>query len=543
MEVNNFISEFISRQFLPSAPAAGAAAHAAAGPSDTTPPPPPRTKKGGKKVKKSLNSYAQPPRLANDGQEALFANPQGVYIKKEMDLHDEYYSGAPRKAVPNKPGKQPEPPSSSSSSSPSSTKAPPPPVLSSTSSYAAISKPLGKLTSDSLAPPWSSSSPSSSSSSKKPAPQKQSAKQEKYVYATMGGTAMRGATTELADLEAALRALEISTNPTLTSSRRPCACQGLIHEVLQAAPNCLSCGKIVCIQEGLGPCTFCGAPLLAAGDVQDMVRALRDAAGSEKMAINAAQNRRAEVAKTPRPFASGATGSGGASGGAGAGTGASDGGDGSGDEGLRKAQEHRDRLLGYQATSAQRTRVIDQAAEFETPLAAGGLNQWATPSERALQLKSQQKAMRLIEWHAKPAYEKRKMVVAIDLKGRQVVKQMRDIEAPDEGEDEDEDGDGGAVAGRDDSLARGGKGKATEPAGGSGTYSRNPLLKGLIKPVYTPAANGKAGTAAGVDGYANRNFRWRRVQDNLDDNEQVVLDGRLQGRDRREERSDEIPCG
>ena len=366
---------------------------------------------------------------------------------------------------------------------------------------------------------------------------------------------MRGATAELVDLEAALRALEISTNPTLTSSRRPCACQGLSHEVLQAAPNCLSCGKIVCIQEGLGPCTFCGAPLLSAGDVQDMVRALRNAAGSEKMAINAAQNRRPEVAKTPRPFTSGDA-SGGSSGGAGAGVGASNGGSGSGgggDDGLRKAQEHRDRLLSYQATSAQRTRIIDQAADFETPLACGGLNQWATPSERALQLKRQQKAMRQIDWHAKPAYEKRKIVVAIDLKGRKVIKEMRNIEAPNEEEDEDvdedggEEGDGGeaVVAGRDDSIARGGKAKAKEPAaggggGGSGTYSRNPLLKGLIKPVYTPAAKGSA-TSAGE--FANRNFRWRRVQDNLDNNEQVLLDGGLQWRSRDKERSDEIPCG
>ncbi|KAF8250483.1 hypothetical protein K440DRAFT_653613 [Wilcoxina mikolae CBS 423.85] len=469
----------------------------------------PRTQKRGKKGgKPSIHKFAQAPRLANDGQEALFANPQGVYNKKDKDIEDEYYTGPSRKPTP-KSEKQKQPAveaSSSSSSKPTST-----PSLTSTSSYAAVSKPPGKLVSDALAPKMQQQQ------------QKQPPKQEKYIYTTTGGTPMRGATAELTDLESALRALEISTNPTLNTTRRLCPCQGMTHEVLQATPNCLSCGKIICLQEGLGPCTFCQTPLLSSDEVQDMVRSLREEAGREKMAINATLNKRVDVAKTPR---------------------------GDGDQSLQKAKEHRDRLLGFQATSAQRTKIIDQAADFETPTSAGGLNQWATPSERALQLKRQQKTMRMMDWHAKEAYEKRKVVASIDLKGRRVVKEMRTIEAPPEESESEEE-----IVERDDSLGRGGK--QTTTTSERGMYSRNPLLKGLIKPVYTPPGKGKEkmdDALGSVGGYSNLvssvvrtagNEGWRRVQDDLEDNERVILDGGLSGMGTgmQVERGDEVACG
>jgi len=325
---------------------------------------------------------------------------------------------------------------------------------------------------------------------------------------------MRGATAELAEIESALQALEVSTNPTLNNrNRKLCPCQGLTHSVLQAAPNCLACGKIICLKEGLGPCTFCGAPLLSPGEVQDMIRSLREDAGREKMAINASQNKRAEVSKTPRPFSM-APEAGSAI-----------------DESLRNAQEHRDRLLEFQATSAQRTRIIDQAADFDTPLAAGGLNQWASPAERALQLKRQQKQMRLVQWNAKEAYEKQRVVVAIDLSGKKVVRKVQDIAPPSDSEEEEED-----EVEYDHSIARGGKGK--EKAGSGGMYARNPLLKGLIKPVY----EAKAGSRKEMhDALAGRSTGWRRVQDDLTDNERVILDGGVRGIEG--DMGDEIACG
>ena len=41
----------------------------------------------------------------------------------------------------------------------------------------------------------------------------------------------------------------------LLEGRHPCNCNARRHELLY---NCLSCGKVICAQEGAGPCLFCG---------------------------------------------------------------------------------------------------------------------------------------------------------------------------------------------------------------------------------------------------------------------------------------------
>ena len=41
----------------------------------------------------------------------------------------------------------------------------------------------------------------------------------------------------------------------LREGRHPCDCNARRHELLC---NCLSCGKVICAQEGEGPCLFCG---------------------------------------------------------------------------------------------------------------------------------------------------------------------------------------------------------------------------------------------------------------------------------------------
>lgn len=37
--------------------------------------------------------------------------------------------------------------------------------------------------------------------------------------------------------------------------RHPCNCQARVHKLIR---NCISCGRVVCEQEGSGPCMFCG---------------------------------------------------------------------------------------------------------------------------------------------------------------------------------------------------------------------------------------------------------------------------------------------
>lgn len=150
---------------------------------------------------------------------------------------------------------------------------------------------------------------------------------------------------------------------------------------------------------------------------------------------------------------------------------------------------------------------------------------WASPEERALALKKQQKLLREMEWNALPEYEKRRQVVSIDITGRKVFKKMAKIERPPSPED---DGGGVVLAETDGNKGHG------------GAFSRNPLLGGLIKPVYIVDDKGK-----GVELEARRSdkaTRWRKVQDDLDDNEAIILDGGTRG-PTRAGISDEPECG
>lgn len=334
-----------------------------------------------------------------------------------------------------------------------------------------------------------------------------------------GGTPMHGASTALNDLDSAIRALELQTNPILTSTmaadtaKRRCNCQGTRHPLLAAAPNCLNCGKIVCVKEGIGPCTFCGHPILSQGEIQSMVQALKEERGKERMDMNNASQRRAEISKAPRPFAA-VTPSASAS---------------EADSKLAAAQQHRDKLLGYQAQNTQRTRVIDEAADFETP--TSGQSMWSSPVERAAQLKRQQKVLREQEWNAKPEYEKRRMVVSVDLVGGKVVKRMGKLDRPQAGDEVAPDDDGEVEV-----VIR----EQRHGGSGTGAFSRNPLMGSLIRPVWKDGEDSDAGKGkekAQVEGSeeedghrenGNRNA-WRRVQDDNDDNEAWILDGGIYG--------------
>lgn len=126
-----------------------------------------------------------------------------------------------------------------------------------------------------------------------------------------------------------------------------------------------------------------------------------------------------------------------------------------------------------------------------------------------------------MEWNARPEYEKRRQVLSIDLVGGKVVRKMAPVERP--ASPEEEGGavlrtDGGAAALEETSGNRGGGN------GNGGAFSKNPLLGGLIKPVFD--AKGKGAAQEGRKSHATK---WRRVQDDLDDNEGLILDGGVYG--------------
>ncbi|KAJ5894939.1 Zinc finger C2HC5-type [Penicillium taxi] len=293
-------------------------------------------------------------------------------------------------------------------------------------------------------------------------------------------------TNDISDLTAAIAALEVSTNPTLGTGQRQCSCYATIHPLFDPAPNCLNCGKIICSLEGLQPCSFCSTPLLSAEEVQIMIRELRAERGQEKMR---AHNDGAHHDSGPKP-----TGSALAT-----------------PNNLDAAKAHRDRLLQFQAQNARRTKVVDEAADFETPNVASTL--WMSPAQRALALKKQQRIQREMEEAARPEWEKKKTVMSLDIKGGKVrrVYQSSVVEStPDVIEP--------------DPVDVGAEG----PSEGKGhAFSRNPLLAagGLMRPVWrTPEAK----AVDGVD-RAERKQTWRRVQDDNEDNEQWILDGGVRG--------------
>ncbi|KAI1497911.1 putative zinc finger motif, C2HC5-type-domain-containing protein [Biscogniauxia marginata] len=452
-EAVNFISSFNSKRQDPKAATS----------SDVDAIPEPKRASGKKKLA-SLHTPA-PRRVVDVG-----LAPGITYNKK--DVQGDYISrrsspvaGASRGVSPAKPSAQK-----------SATPRPPPSAA-------------GQLISD-LPKPKPRPTPSSRSSTPGP----------KTKVNISGGAAMHGASTALSDLDHAIRALEITTNPTHLSddATRRCNCVAARHPLQTAAPNCLNCGKVICVKEGLSPCTFCGTPLLSSNEVQSMIRELRAEKGREKMAIDRVTHKKAEVSKTPAPFSQPRESV-------------------SAEE--AKALKHRDRLLGFQAQNAQRTTVKDEAADFDVTgaIARTGGNIWASPEERCRELKRQQKILREMEWNARPDYEKRRQVVSIDLVGGKVMRKMATIERPASIEDDEE-------------LPVGSHSVLAETSGNrfgasGGTFSKNPLLGGLIKPVFDAKGKGMP-----LEGRTAGTTWWRRVQDDLDDNEAIILDGSLYGR-------------
>ncbi|KAJ7531020.1 hypothetical protein O6H91_14G029000 [Diphasiastrum complanatum] len=136
----------------------------------------------------------------------------------------------------------------------------------------------------------------------------------------------------------------------------PCNCQARRHKLIN---NCLSCGKIVCEQEGEGPCNFCGTLVLTEGSSY---------AGLEGGVLAISE---AEAA----------------------------------------AQAFKDRLVEYNKNSALRTAVIDDQSDyFETEG-----NSWISDKEKHLLEKKREEV-------EQAELERRKhVIVTIDLLGRKVV--------------------------------------------------------------------------------------------------------------------------
>ena len=135
-----------------------------------------------------------------------------------------------------------------------------------------------------------------------------------------GASVVRAKTKEKGKSLASLDALRSAMRP----GRHPCSCNARRHPLLT---NCLSCGKVICEQEGRGPCLFCG------NDPDDPQASSHLAEGSPE-----------HVAAAER------------------------------------ARQFKERLLDFDRSSAKRTTVIDDQVDYFSNAAADA---WLSQDEKA----------------------------------------------------------------------------------------------------------------------------------------------------------------
>ncbi|XP_023704813.1 activating signal cointegrator 1 [Cryptotermes secundus] len=152
----------------------------------------------------------------------------------------------------------------------------------------------------------------------------------------------------------------------LLKGRHPCDCQASKHKLIN---NCLSCGRIVCEQEGSGPCLFCNN-LVCSREEQQLL-----ASGSKQ-----AEHLLQKLADQKKHGS------------------------------LESAVKQRNRLLEYDRTSEQRTKVIDDESDYFTVNSV-----WLSKAERE---KLQQREEELRARRHASRLDRR---VTLDFAGRQVL--------------------------------------------------------------------------------------------------------------------------
>lgn len=239
----------------------------------------------------------------------------------------------------------------------------------------------------------------------------------------------------MAEIDEALKELELvelgDVRKDGTTARAKCDCMASRHPLLEVAPNCMNCGKIHCLKEGLGPCTFCGTPLLSASE-RDEISSVLFQQKEDIRSSNAPKNPATAKKQKQKAIKYNLSSSGGRK---------------AQEDALkqlaednRKHQETKekeleeaktrlDTLMAFQDSQAERTRIIDNVGDFELPSA--GVNQWASATERALQLKKQQRQM--AKMNERDARKKgKKHVISLGLDGKVREQQMEDDSSDDE---------------------------------------------------------------------------------------------------------------
>ncbi|XP_025078009.1 activating signal cointegrator 1-like isoform X2 [Pomacea canaliculata] len=175
--------------------------------------------------------------------------------------------------------------------------------------------------------------------------------------------------------------------------RTLCECQAAKHKLIN---NCINCGRVVCEQEGAGPCLFCGKLVCTPSDQEVLARGskkseklrqhlMRDA---EKFVPLIQQSGQQVTLLTTTAVHT--------------------------QEGLEKALKHKDKLIEYDRASVRRTRVIDDECDYFTTN-----SQWLSRQDRDTLQKRED------ELHSQRHKSKSRQdrVVTLDFAGRQVIEE------------------------------------------------------------------------------------------------------------------------
>ncbi|CAK6973602.1 activating signal cointegrator 1 [Scomber scombrus] len=165
----------------------------------------------------------------------------------------------------------------------------------------------------------------------------------------------------------------------LLPGRHGCDCLAQRHKLIN---NCISCGRIVCEQEGSGPCLFCGS-LVCTKEEQEILQ--RDSNKSQKLRkklMGDCGERDYLPHQEARMKA-----------------------------GLEKAVQHKEKLLEFDRNSVRRTQVLDDESDYF----ATESNQWLSPGERD-KLRKKEEELRELR-HASRKDRK----ITLDFAGRQVI--------------------------------------------------------------------------------------------------------------------------
>jgi len=154
-----------------------------------------------------------------------------------------------------------------------------------------------------------------------------------------------------------------------------CECQAAKHPLIR---NCLECGRVICAQEGPGPCIFCNSNSLGAPKGEAPPTSTRKKGGKKKLG---------NTDQTPN-------------------------------QAFTNALAHKEKLLEYDRTSEHRTRVIDDESDYFKSDA----NRWLDPKQKEM-LRAREQELR-----EKRHGPKKGIKVTLDFAGRQLIEETNNFD-------------------------------------------------------------------------------------------------------------------